>query len=57
MSEKQDIPVFRLGNKKMTKTAIIYSPKYLGHKTGPNHPEGPFPPQSNPKRTEQEWHT
>ena len=25
----------------MTKTAIIYSPKYLRHKTGPRHPEVP----------------
>ena len=25
----------------MTKTAIIYSPKYLLHKTGPRHPETP----------------
>lgn len=29
------------GNKEMTKTAIIYSPKYLLHKTGPRHPEVP----------------
>ena len=25
----------------MTRTAIIYSPKYLFHKTGPRHPESP----------------
>ena len=25
----------------MTKTAIVYSPKYLRHKTGPKHPEVP----------------
>lgn len=25
----------------MTKTAIVYSPKYLRHKTGPQHPEVP----------------
>ncbi|MCW4015323.1 MAG: histone deacetylase [Candidatus Bathyarchaeota archaeon] len=25
----------------MTKTAIVYSPKYLHHKTGPQHPEVP----------------
>ena len=25
----------------MTRTAIIYSPKYLLHKTGPRHPESP----------------
>jgi acetoin utilization deacetylase AcuC-like enzyme len=25
----------------MTKTAIVYSPKYLNHKTGPHHPESP----------------
>ena len=25
----------------MTKTALIYSPKYLGHNTGPKHPEVP----------------
>jgi acetoin utilization deacetylase AcuC-like enzyme len=30
-----------LESEKMTKTAIIYSPKYLWHKTGPHHPEVP----------------
>ncbi len=25
----------------MTKTAVVYSPKYLRHKTGPRHPETP----------------
>ena len=25
----------------MTETAVIYSPKYLNHKTGPRHPESP----------------
>ena len=30
-----------VGNKKMTQTAVIYSPKYLRHKTGPEHPEVP----------------
>jgi acetoin utilization deacetylase AcuC-like enzyme len=33
--------VFCLGRTKMTKTAIVYSPKYLRHKTGPRHPETP----------------
>jgi acetoin utilization deacetylase AcuC-like enzyme len=27
--------------KKITGTAVVYSPKYLGHKTGPRHPESP----------------
>jgi acetoin utilization deacetylase AcuC-like enzyme len=31
--------VFNLGSTKMTNTAIVYSPKYLWHKTGPRHPE------------------
>ncbi len=25
----------------MTRTAVVYSPKYLNHKTGPHHPESP----------------
>ena len=25
----------------MTKTAVLYTPKYLNHKPGPNHPESP----------------
>jgi len=25
----------------MTETAVVYSPKYLSHKTGPHHPESP----------------
>ena len=25
----------------MTKTAVVYSPKYLNHKTGLHHPESP----------------
>jgi acetoin utilization deacetylase AcuC-like enzyme len=29
------------GSRRMKKTAIIYSPKYLRHKTGPRHPEVP----------------
>jgi acetoin utilization deacetylase AcuC-like enzyme len=33
--------VFSLGSTKMTNTAIVYSPKYLWHKTGPRHPETP----------------